>query len=62
MSAGSGGPLVIKIETPNNFDLHNAIIIEKARVSVLDATIHFLQHQVDQQNKLIQRLRHRSPN
>lgn len=62
MNAGSGGPLVIKIETPNNFDLHNALIIEQARTSVLNATIHFLQHQVDQQNGLIQRLRRRSPN
>lgn len=63
MSAGSGSaPTLVKVETPTNFDIRNALAVEEARTAMLRGCVHFQAHQLEQQNLLLHRLRSRSDN
>jgi hypothetical protein len=61
VSAGSG-PALVRIERPVEADLRNALIIEQANSQMLRAVVDCQVVTIDQQNRLIARLRSRSQN
>ena len=63
MSAGSGSPAVlIRVERPVEADLRNTLLIEQANNRMLRAVVDCQSVTLDQQNRLIARLRSRSDN